>query len=200
MADADWTNSIVGFEAEVDAADLVAHPLNARLHPLGQRSALRYSLNRVGWVDAVKVNRRTGRIVDGHARVEEAVEAGASVPVLYVDLDEEQEKYVLATLDPISALATYDSDVLNDLMDELHVESDDILALLALHGLDKDPELSFGNDDEATPDESEFWPTLKFQVDPHNLTAWNERLAASEGDENALFAQLLGTDQADADD
>ena len=111
-----WANNILSFEAEVDPAQLLAHPLNARRHPGAQREALRGMLQRVGWVDVVKVNQRTGHVVDGHARVEEAISAGATVPVLYLDLSEEDEKAALAGLDRITGFATWDDEVLADLL------------------------------------------------------------------------------------
>ena len=118
-----WADRIVGYEPAVDPSQLLAHELNARRHPGAQRDALRSSLDRVGWVDVVKVNRRNGKVVDGHARVEEALTSGDNVPVLYVDLDDDEERYVLATLDPISALATYDTEVLDELVAGLELES-----------------------------------------------------------------------------
>ena len=48
-----------------------------------------------------------------------AVAAGEWVPVLYVDLTEEEEALVLATLDPISAQAEKDQVKLNALLAEL---------------------------------------------------------------------------------
>jgi hypothetical protein len=125
-----WANNILSFEPDVDPTQLLAHPLNARRHPGAQRDALRESLGRAGWVDVVKVNTRTGHVVDGHARVEEAITAGAHVPVLYLDLSEEDERFVLATLDPISALATYDGEVLEQLMDGIDIKSRDLLDML----------------------------------------------------------------------
>jgi hypothetical protein len=37
---------------------------------------MRDVLDRVGWVQSVIVNRKTGRLVDGHLRVQLAVDAG----------------------------------------------------------------------------------------------------------------------------
>jgi hypothetical protein len=125
-----WANNILSFEPSVDPTQLLAHPLNARRHPNAQRGALRESLGRAGWVDVVKVNTRTGHVVDGHARVEEAISAGANVPVLYLDLSEEDERFVLATLDPISALATYDAEVLSLLLEDIEIESTGLNNLL----------------------------------------------------------------------
>ena len=119
-----WQQRIVGYEPDADPEQLLAHPLNARRHPGRQRDALRESLGKVGWVDVVKVNTVTGHVVDGHARVEEAITAGEAVPVVYLELDEDEERFVLATLDPISAMAEYDTEVLADLLDGLDIESE----------------------------------------------------------------------------
>src|SRR5688500_13351134 len=100
-----WNNRIIGFEM-VDPRTLTPNPLNFRLHPDFQNDALSGSLTVLGWVKGVIVNRRTGRVIDGHLRVENAIAEGESlVPVCYVDLDEAEEPTALAYLDPIAALA-----------------------------------------------------------------------------------------------
>jgi hypothetical protein len=147
-----WEDRILGYEPAVDPTQLLAHELNARRHPGAQRDALRESLGRVGWVDVVKVNQRTGKVVDGHARVEEAITAGATVPVLYVDLDEKEERFVLATLDPISAMADFDSDVLSELLETVDLGGLDGLASMLedelIHATGPDDDLL----DDYTPD------------------------------------------------
>jgi len=66
------------------------------------------------------VNKRTGRLVDGHLRVILSLRRGEHfVPVSYVDLSEEEEALVLATLDPLAALAGTDADVLDSLLSSL---------------------------------------------------------------------------------
>jgi hypothetical protein len=94
---ATWRSRIVG-SADVDPATLVANPHNWRTHPPNQRAAINGVLTDVGWVARVLVNRRTGRMIDGHLRVEEAIRAKvATVPVDFVELDEREEAIVLAT-------------------------------------------------------------------------------------------------------
>src|SRR5918994_388953 len=102
---APWANRLVG--AGEEAPDqLLANPKNWRLHPRAQQDALGSVLDRVGWVDQVIVNRTTGHLVDGHLRVELALSRGEpSVPVTYVELTEAEEHLVLASLDPIAAMA-----------------------------------------------------------------------------------------------
>lgn len=112
-----WESKIVSF-TEVAPDQLLANPLNARRHPARQRDALRASLDRIGWVAPVIVNQRTGMMVDGHARVEEALSAGLpTVPVLTIDVSPEDERIMLATFDPISYLAEYDSGIMAGLLD-----------------------------------------------------------------------------------
>jgi DNA modification methylase len=125
-----WRSRIVG-SGEEAPDQLVANPLNWRTHPGPQRDALRGSLDTVGWVATVLVNRRTGFVVDGHARVEEALSRHeATVPVLYVDLDPDEEALVLATLDPIGAMATADTAKLEELLAGITVDDAGLLALL----------------------------------------------------------------------
>jgi DNA modification methylase len=126
-----WRNRIVG-SGEASPAELVANPLNWRTHPPGQRAALRGALTEVGWVQQVMVNHRTGHVVDGHARLEEAVARDEpTVPVLYVDLSPEEEALVLASLDPIGALATTDDAKLRALLADVTVGDAGLAALLA---------------------------------------------------------------------
>lgn len=113
-----WRNRIVG-EAEVLASELVPHEWNWRTHPKAQKDALSDVLDQVGWVQRVVVNRRSGKIVDGHARVELCAARGETVPVVYVDLSDQEEALILATLDPLGAMAGKDSDKLAGLVAEI---------------------------------------------------------------------------------
>ena len=112
-------------------AELAAHPGNWRRHPEFQRRALRASLGDVGWVTGVIVNRLTGHLLDGHARVEEALARGEpTVPVTFVELTADEELLVLATLDPIGALAVADGTALDDLLESVATTDADLQALL----------------------------------------------------------------------
>ncbi len=126
-----WRNRITG-SGEEAPDQLVANPANWRTHPAAQRNALRGSLGTVGWVQQVLVNQRTGHVVDGHARIEEALSRNEpSVPVLYVDLEPEEEALVLATLDPIGAMAERDGEKLEALLAEVTVDDAGLRRLLA---------------------------------------------------------------------
>ena len=131
MTLAPWRSRIVGQGAE-DPTQLLANPQNWRTHPAAQREALRGALDQVGWVQQVLVNRVTGHVVDGHARVEEAITRGeAEVPVLYVELDPAEEALVLASLDPIGAMADQDDDRLRQLLAEVTFDNEGLAASIA---------------------------------------------------------------------
>jgi len=100
-----WRSRIVG-HGEAPPADLVPNPRNWRTHPADQQQALAGALGDVGWVAEVTVNQTTGHVVDGHLRIDLALARHEpTVPVTYVELSEAEERLVLATLDPLAAMA-----------------------------------------------------------------------------------------------
>lgn len=149
-------NAIVGHGEEPPDA-LLANPFNYRQHPPWQRAALLAQMREVGWIQRVIVNQRSGHLIDGHLRVELALARGEpAVPVLYVDLDDAQERLALATLDPLSALAEPDQGMLNELLAGLPAYDDpDLAALLAdlagAQALDEEPEPDPRDDDAPAP-------------------------------------------------
>jgi len=125
-----WRNRITGSGKEAPD-QLLANPANWRIHPKAQQDALAGALDAVGWVGQVLVNQNTGFVVDGHARIALALSRGEpAVPVLYVDLSPEEEALVLATLDPIGAMAGRDEEKLKALLAEISVDDAGLLALL----------------------------------------------------------------------
>lgn len=124
-----WTNKIVG-HAEVNPADLIAHPLNFRAHPDRQRGALKAAIKRRGFLRSVTVNQRTGRILDGHLRVGLALlTKQPTIPVEYVDVPEAEEVEVLLEFDPISAMADEDNEILAEALRQSDVDDPALLDL-----------------------------------------------------------------------
>jgi hypothetical protein len=100
-----WKNRISGY-ATCDPTTLRAHDRNWRVHSAVQTDALRAVLDEVGLVQNVVVSQHTGKVLDGHLRVALALELGeTALPVTYVDVTEAEERYILATLDPLASLA-----------------------------------------------------------------------------------------------
>jgi hypothetical protein len=105
------------------------NPLNWRKHPEKQLSALKDVLADVGWAGALLYNERTKRLIDGYAR-KKISKGKQKVPVLVGSWSEEQEKKILATLDPLAALAEADHEALQALLQGLQPESEAVQALL----------------------------------------------------------------------
>ncbi|WP_422473338.1 ParB N-terminal domain-containing protein [Endozoicomonas sp. ALB032] len=126
-----WKQRITGQGTE-DPQKLLVNPDNWRVHPQSQQRAMKGALDELGWIQQIIVNQRTGRLIDGHLRVELAKKHKAKeVPVIYVDLTEEEEKLALATLDPISALADSNAEMLEALLSQVETDNDGLLELLA---------------------------------------------------------------------
>lgn len=147
-----WDNRIVGHGEEAPD-QLLANPNNWRIHPRSQQEALTGLLSQVGWVQDVIVNKRTGHIVDGHLRVELALtREETTIPVVYVDLSVEEEALVLASLDPLAALAVTDHQMLAELIEGLTIESPDLDAMLAAAA---DPGTRTGQFTASTPSQED---------------------------------------------
>jgi DNA modification methylase len=150
---------------------LLANPANWRTHPKAQQQALAGVLDQVGWVSAILVNRRTGHLVDGHLRVELAITRGeASVPVSYVDLDADEEALVLASLDPLAAMAGVDDEKLRALLADVSVDDEALGAMLARLSA-PEPKAGLTDPDEipAPPDEAITKPGDLWILGEHRL-------------------------------
>ena len=125
-----WKNRIVGHGVE-RPDQLLAHPLNWRGHPVEQQNVVEEILERVGWVQRIIVNRRTGHVVDGHLRVDLAMRREEEeVPVTYIDVDEDEETLILTALDPSSAMAFTDHEKLSELVASMPEDLRELTAVL----------------------------------------------------------------------
>lgn len=139
-AEAGWRNRIVRHGEEAPE-QLLANPHNWRIHPRVQQDAIEGALNEIGWVQNVIVNERTGHVIDGHARVAIAISRGEPlVPVAYVDLDENEERIVLLSFDPLGNMALVDQQMFDELVAETAVRDEALLALLQGLTVDKVPD------------------------------------------------------------
>jgi len=106
----------------IPAGELRANPQNWRLHPESQRSALQGVLKEIGFVDAVIAREVQGKLelLDGHLRADLA--ADMEVPVLVVDLNDDEAAKVLATFDPLGTMAVPDDEALKKLLEHVDVD------------------------------------------------------------------------------
>ena len=125
-----YKNRIIG-SGEESLDNILFNPRNWRIHPLSQQDALKGVLEEVGWVQEVIINKRTGHLVDGHLRCQLAAREGAkTIPVKYVDLSEDEEALVLATLDPIAAMAATDKQKLDELFAGIESENENVRKMM----------------------------------------------------------------------
>jgi hypothetical protein len=113
----------------LDPDTLAPNPANWRRHPETQTTALRAALEEVGWAGALLYNERTKRLIDGHARKE--LKKGQLAPVLIGSWTEEQERLILATLDPLAAMASADATALQALLADVATGDEALKAMLA---------------------------------------------------------------------
>ena len=114
----------------VKAGDLIPNPKNWRTHPTAQQDALRGVLAEVGYASAL-IARETDdglMLVDGHLRAETTPDA--EVPVLVLDINEAESDLLLATLDPLAAMAGQNEDRLAGLLETVSSSNDTVNALL----------------------------------------------------------------------
>ena len=120
----------------VSASSLVPNPKNWRIHNDRQRNILQGILAEIGYADALLVRELPDgslQLIDGHLRAEVSVAAHRSdggettpnqkVPVLVLDLNDAEADKLLATLDPLAALADTDQTMLDDLLAQIETEN-----------------------------------------------------------------------------
>ena len=110
------------------AKDLRDNPANWRTHPTEQLEALSEAIERVGWAGALLYNKRTARLIDGHARKELAA-PNDLLPVLVGEWTEQQEREILLTLDPIGAMAEENAEKLRALIGSVEFDTSALEAL-----------------------------------------------------------------------
>ena len=116
----------------VPADQLQPNPKNWRTHPESQANALRGVLAEVGIASAV-LARETPEgglmLIDGHLRTETL--HNAEIPVLVLDVDEAEADKLLATIDPLAAMAEADAGKLDELLREIDTGSEALQEMLS---------------------------------------------------------------------
>jgi hypothetical protein len=148
----------------VPASSIRANPLNARVHTAAQRTVMEDALTEIGNVDVLKVVAipDTGEylLVDGHLRTELRHDEDVMVAVL--DLDDTEVAKVLATFDPIGALADTDRDKLKALSNLSAIQSENLATLIqALAARPADPESEWQGMPAYSQDNLMPWKTVK---------------------------------------
>jgi hypothetical protein len=156
----------------VPASELRANPKNWRRHPQVQHDALAGILQEIGFADAV-IARDTPdglELIDGHLRQE--IMGNQPIPVLVVDVTEAEADKLLATIDPLAAMAQTDQQQLQELLQTTQFASQavsDMLEVLASEEPFQMPDLPTPTPYTQTVDVPIYQPTGP-QPDVNDLT------------------------------
>jgi site-specific DNA-methyltransferase (adenine-specific) len=196
-----WKNRIIE-TGIANPSELIANPVNFRKHPKRQQEAINGSLDALGWIQNVIVNKRTGRIIDGHLRVDQAIAHGeAAVPVQWVDLSEEEEGQALLSLDPIAAMAETNKQTMTDIMKQINATQDALAPYLEEIAKSSGIDIwdILGKDEDDPPDESEAESFReKWGVESGQMWELGEhRVLCGDCTDNELIARLISGEDID---
>jgi len=135
----------------VPARELLPHAQNWRRHSTSQRQALTAVLKDIGWADAVLAYQTTDglRLIDGHLRAD--ISPDAMVPVLVLDVDDQEALKLLATHDPLAAMAETDADMLRQVLEAAQLEDEALKRMLDDYVPPLDPQEGLTDPDEIPP-------------------------------------------------
>jgi hypothetical protein len=115
----------------VPASSLRPNPRNWRTHPEPQKDVLRGVLAEIGFADALVARRLEDgslELIDGHLRAETVPDL--EVPVLILDVTEEEANKLLATHDPLAEMAGVDKAKLKELFSQVETSNESIRLML----------------------------------------------------------------------
>ena len=114
----------------VKASELHRNPRNWRVHPAVQARALRALLTEIGYADALIARELPDgqlQLIDGHLRAETTPDE--QVPVLVLDVTEEEADKLLLTLDPLAAMAETDAGRIKALLETVRTDDEAVQEL-----------------------------------------------------------------------
>ena len=125
-----WRDRVVEMR-RVPASELNANPKIWRVHPPEQQRAMQGVREEVGIAGALLARETPDglELIDGHLRTELADDT--EWPVLVLDVDENEADVLLASVDPIGALAKENTEKLDELLRGLYVENETLAEMLA---------------------------------------------------------------------
>jgi hypothetical protein len=164
----------------VRAAELRPNPRNWRTHPPAQRDALQCILAEVGYAGALLARELPDgslELIDGHLRAETTPDM--AVPVLVLDVNEEEAAKILATHDPLAEMAGTNQQAIASLLDNVKFDSpaiDEVLKNLA-------PPIATADSDQSPADEATIPRILQVIVE-----------CRDEAEQQDVFERLVAED------
>lgn len=128
-----WRDRVVDFR-RIPARELQSHEGNWRTHSAFQQNALLGTLREVGMAGALLVYHSPAQdgalvTIDGHLR--KALDSDQLWPCLVLDVDDAEAAYILATHDPVTALAQADTQALQALLSSVQSSEAGVQAMLS---------------------------------------------------------------------
>jgi len=114
----------------VKAGELLPNERNWRKHPKAQQEALQGVLAEIGYAGALLAYETPSglKLIDGHLRA--TTTPDTEVPVLVLDVDDAEAAKLLATLDPLAAMAEADGNALDALLRDVQTGSQALADML----------------------------------------------------------------------
>ncbi len=115
----------------IKGSQLRPNPKNWRTHSKEQQDAIKGILAEVGFAGACLVRQLEDgsyMLIDGHARTE--VSGDAELPCLVLDVTEQEADKILATYDPLGAMAGKDAEKLDELLKSFDMDNAAAQAML----------------------------------------------------------------------
>ena len=187
------------YEPAVPLDQLTPHPANPNQ---GDRGLVGELIEANGFAGAVLAQKSTGLLIDGEHRWLAAQDKGmATIPVLWLDVDDDARDRLLASLNEATRRGMNDMAKLVDLLQGLAVtprglagaafDGDDLDALIrSLQPPDLD-ELGRG---AGEPGAEDGWPSITFRAPRPVAAAWIDRLKQDPQPPARLLASLLDLD------
>jgi hypothetical protein len=155
----DIRSRIVGHR-KVKASELVPHELNPRVHSENQRDALRALYEKIGFARSLLAYQLPDgrlKLIDGHLR--QSMDPDMEVDVEVLDVNDEEARALLLSIDPLAQLADYDNQMLEELRSMTETDNETLGALWA----------SLSRQDEATKQALERQTKSRTQSIPENF-------------------------------
>jgi len=180
---------------QVPVDTLIPYPGNARTNNL---DTITESLVAHGQYRPLVVQRSTGYILCGNHTHQAATDLGwTHIAAQYIDVNDDQAKKILLVDNRASDTATYDEELLAELLDslpDLDGTGFDPIDLDALTDSFTPPDLDDLADQVGAPKTDDGWPSISVRV-PHTVkAAWNAHLDTHGDDDAAALAALLGVE------
>ena len=125
-------NNRIKKHVRIKASELVPHELNPRIHSDEQREALQALYQEIGFARSLLAYELPDgrlKLIDGHLR--QSLDPDMEVDVEVLDVNDDEAKKLLLSIDPLAQLANYDNEQLNILRQQAATDNNTLSALWA---------------------------------------------------------------------